>query len=131
MSETWGSTSYDLIALDYFFSPAGWVNTRWTERFFGETLPAFVTKGILKNEGSIWIPNLQYVRDMIEKKQETISQFYTWSFIKDPSENPLYKATDLVGIKLLECPDHLTNDTQILPLLQACDGPFICFKVAK
>lgn len=131
MSEIWGSRSYDIIALDYFFSPAGWVNTRWSENFFGETLPGFLVNKILKDEGSLWLPNLEYVRAMLQKYQEIISQFYTWSVIKDPNENPLYEATNFVEKKLMECPDHLTNGTQILPLSKAVGGPFICLKVAK
>jgi hypothetical protein len=42
---------YDTIILDYFFSPAGWVNTRWTEKFFTMTIPLFLEKKLLKKEG--------------------------------------------------------------------------------
>jgi hypothetical protein len=147
-----GSTPrYDVIILDYFFSPAGWVNTRWTEKFFTETLISFLTKSLLKNSmtvstnspsspspstsssaaaasPSLWLPNNSYVHEMILKHSNLLSEYYTWSAIPNPSLNPLYAATDLCVDELLLCPDNLTNETQISYLMTSPGGPFLCFQ---
>jgi hypothetical protein len=143
-----GSTPrYDVIILDYFFSPAGWVNTRWTEKFFTETLISFSTKSLLKkrtnvpsnpsttsatsssaSSPSLWLPNNSYVHEMISKHSNLLSEHYTWSAVSDPTLNPLYAATDLCVNELLLCPDNLTNETQISYLMASPGGPFLCFK---
>jgi hypothetical protein len=119
---------YDLIILDYFFSPAGWVNTRWTEKFFTSTIPELRNKNLLKVTGEIWLPNNSYVQEMLQKHQEILSRYYTWRAIHDPKLNPLYHSTDYVKEELLKCPDNITNDTQIPYLLSAADGPFVCLQ---
>ena len=112
------ATTYDTVILDYFFSPAGWVNTRWTEKFFSETLPLLLDKGLLKDTGSVWLPHLDHVDAMLEKFSDILSRYYTWTIISNPVENPLFRATDDVSEDLLRCPDNLTNETQILPLMK-------------
>ncbi len=84
---------YDVIILDYFFSPAGWVNVRWTEKFFSEK--------ILKKAGTLWLPNVNYVTEMIHKNEQILSQHYSWDVIENPLDNPLYEATNLVTNELL------------------------------
>jgi hypothetical protein len=127
-TETGICPRFDLIVLDYFFSPAGWVNTRWTEKFFSETLPCFVQKGILSSSGSLWLPHVDHVEEMISSHSEELSQYYSWSLIADPESNPLYSATEKVTDELLRCPDNLTNTTQIRPLIQSSGGPFYRFQ---
>lgn len=39
-------------------------------------------------------------------------------------ENPLYRATEKVEKELLMCPDALTNETQLRPLLNFSNEPF-------
>jgi hypothetical protein len=112
------ATTYDTVILDYFFSPAGWVNTRWTEKFFSETLPLLVERGMLKSTGSVWLPHLDHVDAMLQKFSHILCQHYTWTIEEDPVANPLFKATDDVSDELLRCPDNLTNDTQIMPLME-------------
>lgn len=128
MISVWGSieSRYDLIILDYFFSPSGWANTRWNEKFFSESLPGFVKKKILKDTGTIWIPNVTHVNDSIEAHREILQEYYSWDVINDPFENPLYEATDMVENELLECPDNITNSTQKKYL--DSDGHFIRLK---
>lgn len=122
---------YDVIILDYFFSPVGWVNTRWTEKFFTQTLPFFLEKNVLKPTGAIWIPNNSYVGEMIMKHYDVLFQHYAWSIIKDPELNPLYSSTENVTEQLLLCPDNITNATQIRHIESSPGGPFICFLPRK
>lgn len=114
---------YDVIILDYFFSPAGWVNERWKESFFSETIPGFVHKNLLKITGALWLPNNLYVNEMVVKYANILSEDFNWSLMK-PTDNPLYQATDDVKDQLMKCPDILTNENQIISTGQ----PFICFK---
>ena len=52
MQQSWGTdVAFDLIILDYFFCPAGYVNMRWAEKFFKETLPTLAVKNILDCNG--------------------------------------------------------------------------------
>lgn len=53
MQQAWGSDiCFDQIILDYFFCPAGYVNMRWAEKFFQETLPVIAQKDILSPNGT-------------------------------------------------------------------------------
>lgn len=112
------ATTYDTVILDYFFSPAGWVNTRWTEKFFSDTLPLLITKGLLKENGTVWLPHLDHVDAMLQKFSDVLSEYFTWTIENNPLKNPLFRATDDVSEQLLTCPDNLTNETQILPLMK-------------
>ncbi|RYH23644.1 hypothetical protein EON65_17650 [archaeon] len=46
-------------------------------------------------------------------------------------KNPLYKATELVERELLTCPDKLTNETQLRPLLALSAYPFYVLEVLQ
>lgn len=130
MKDVWsidGNPRYDVIILDYFFSPTGWTNTRWTTKFFTETLPGFLEHKLLKKNGSIWLPNCPYVDEMVTAHTSHLSNYYDWFAIKRPTNNPLYEATDDVNHLLMQCPDRLTNENQIVSLTNA-GGPFLLFK---
>ena len=123
-----GSVQFDHIILDYFFSPVGWARERWTENLFRDTLPQFATDGILKETGSLWLPNLKCVEELILAYSDELHTHYTWELIKDPTKNPLYLATEAIEDELLKCPDSLTNETQIRPLDDFSETPFYEFK---
>ena len=57
--------SFDHVCLDYFFSPQGWAGDRWTNKFFTGTLPSFCMKEWLKVNGSVWLPNIKHVSEVI------------------------------------------------------------------
>lgn len=120
--------SFDLIVLDYFFSPAGWVQERWTEKFFKTTMPHFAKHNVLSQGGVLWLPHLEHVDTMIDDNSAELADYFVWDLVKDPSENPLYLATDDVNEELLSCPDNLTNATQIVPFQEMGGGPFYCFR---
>ena len=130
----WGSTNvlknkFDTIILDYFFSPAGWARERWTENFFELTIPKFAE--ILKDGGTIWLPHLEVTRELLICHYDTLHINYDIDYVEDPEENPLYKATETVEDELLRCPDKLINDTQLKPLLEYSESPFICLTKRK
>lgn len=118
IDDTWGShISFDQIILDYFFCPAGYVNMRWAEGFFRDTLPAFASLGMISKNGSIWLPHAHYVEQMLEKHQDELARHFQWKLVSDFGECPLFQATDDVATELEKCPDRRTNENQIEPLL--------------
>ena len=126
MDSTWGPDfSFDLIVLDYFFSPAGWAKVRWAEAFFEKTLPFLAAENKLSVDGSLWMPHIDHVEEMLKKYEKVLSEHFEWRLQVSPSKNPLYAATDRVTRDLLRTPDFMTNESQLKPLLQK---PFYEFK---
>lgn len=125
---SWGDKKFDTVILDYFFSPVGWARERWGLSFFKETLPMLAT-WFMEEKGCIYLPNLQCVQDCIEECKHELLKYFVIETISNPNENPLYKATSISQVvdELIQCPDMLTNETQIKPLNP--DFPF--FKLTK
>ena len=129
MKAKWGpEIAFDYIILDYFFSPCGWARTRWTEAFFKTTLPMLVTSDFLKPNGSIYLPNLDCVEELLFCFEDVLAKHFMWDRVSKPKQNPLYRATERCQKELLLCPDMLTNATQMLPLTDFSDTPFIVLK---
>lgn len=107
---------FDYIILDYFFSPQAWASVRWTKHFFTKALPSWVTNGMLSKRGcSIWLPNFQWVARMINEHGELLKTLYNIHYVKDPMQNPLYRATNSTDCnkKLSECMEVINNHTQV------------------
>lgn len=80
---------------------------------------------LLKIGGQIWLPNLECVEDSINEFRAEIGKYYTIEAVGNPHLNPLYAATETVEQELLRCPDSLTNETQLRPLLSYSNTPFL------
>ena len=91
--KSWGRINFDLIVLDYFFCPAGYVSVRWAENFFKNTLPLVASEGILSKAGELWLPHVFYVEEMLFKYRNILSKHFDWFLVRDPAKNPLYRAT--------------------------------------
>lgn len=117
---------FQVIILDYFFSPAGWHDQNWSSNFFAHVLPSLVINHILGNNGLIWLPNVGHVQKMIENYKNILCLYFEWETVADPTRNPLAKATDNANRKLELCPDKMTNETQLAYLRQASN--FFVFK---
>lgn len=129
MQNRWGEDNdFDYIVLDYFFSPEGWARTRWTEAFFKQTIPMLTVADVLKPNGAIYLPNLECVEELLLEFDTVISEHYSWKKCTRPKDNPLYRATEKANEELLRCPDKLTNTTQMQPLYNFSDTPFIVLK---
>ena len=128
--DTWEEgISFDCIVLDYFFLPSGWAAQRWTQKFFTETLPILVEMNIIRSGGEVWLPHVSHTAHMVHEHSKLLEETYTWELVKDPSQNPLYKATEQVVNALIKASPVaiLTNDTQLPYLLQVTDEPFYKF----
>jgi hypothetical protein len=124
--QVWGSLiKFDVVCLDYFFSPQGWAGDRWTEKFFTRTLPSLVTENLLNTRATIWLPHIQHVQDMVHQNKASIDMFYDIVQINDPTLSPLYLATEDSSIELGKCLDYVTNEGQLPQLLIASNNPFI------
>lgn len=124
MAAKWGSEKYEHIILDYFFSPVGWARERWTDKFFELTLPLIAQREVLKPGGKIWLPHLDCVDESIDDFRDILSEHYIIGFEDNPKSNPLYLSTEDVEQELLRCPDALTNETQVKPLIAYSSLPF-------
>ena len=102
----------------------GWARERWTDPLFTKTLPTLATSGLLLQGCSIWLPHLQCIEESLTDFYDYLIPYYTITKERDPKLNPLYLATEGVEDALLLCPDALTNDTQLRPLLDYSDYPF-------
>ena len=80
---------------------------------------------LLQKGGKLWLPNLSFVQESIDAFRSTIVQHYIIEAVDDPSDNPLYKASEMVTSELLRCPDIITNETQLPPLLSHSKCPFL------
>jgi len=132
MIDSWGMNQvFDQIILDYFFCPAGYVNMRWAEGFFRDTLPAFAANGMIAEDGSIWLPHAYYVEQMLEKYDSELSPYFSWNLVKDFEKCPLFEATEHVEDQLKKCPDRRTNSNQITPLLEVSEHIFYEMKLRR
>lgn len=78
---------------------------------------------MLAPDARIWLPNLQCIEESIESFSAYLEPYFTIRLEHNPSLNPLYVATDRAEEDLLLCPDLITNETQVLPILEhARDG---------
>eukprot|EP01041_Mallomonas_annulata_P009276 gene9276-19254_t len=110
--------AFNTIILDYFFSPAGWVEFRWTPNFFKRTLPFFAEKDLIVEGGHIWLPHVGHVHKMLQIYRRELEDYFIWQIVNDPTRNPLVRATDDVHHLLKLCPDNMTNETQLRPLAE-------------
>ena len=122
-----GASVFKVIILDYFFSPSGYVDIRWTPRLFDTTLPKFASEGWLEVGGSVWLPHSKYVATMVERYRQLLQPFFIIEFVEDPFRNPLYAATDRKDVfeNLSRFPEILVNSNQLAPYLAHSLNPFI------
>eukprot|EP01036_Dinobryon_divergens_P024760 gene24760-33235_t len=118
-----GDIKFSHIILDYFFSPIGWARDRWLPSFFSQTMPSMALE-LLSLGGKLWLPNLQNVADSIESNLPCFNEYFIIHEVAEPMKNPLYVATENATEELLRCPDRITNDTQLDPLLKRSSSPF-------
>ena len=79
--------------------------------------------------GKIWLPNLDCIQEQLDDNKAILSKYFDIKLVQDCKMNPLYLATEDVEKELLTCPDTLTNETQIRPLLEHSDRPFYVLEV--
>lgn len=91
----------------------------------------FAEQRMLNHEGKIWLPRLQCIDDALGDAQEVIETYYDIGYLSEEELDlhPLYRATSTVTAKLMECPDKLTNDTQMKPYHIYSQSPFYFLRV--
>lgn len=104
----------------------GWARERWCPTFFSDTLPALAADNLLAKDAQIWLPNLPNTTEGLHDSIKQLSKHYkiTLASLLDCPKNPLYHGTEQVTGPLLSCPDALTNETQMKPLLDLSPYPF-------
>lgn len=86
---------------------------------------------MLAENGTIWLPNLTCITDPIDRHLSVLEPYFDVFFVENPKKNPLYRATELVDSDLLRCPDALTNETQLRPLLAHSHQPFVALVLKR
>jgi hypothetical protein len=106
------------------FRQVGWARERWTDGLYQRTIPEIAKQCLLKEGGKIWLPHLNCIEESLDTFVDAITEYYDIDLVTDPKLNPLYLATEDVEGELMKCPDLLTNETQIKPLMAHSDKPF-------
>lgn len=114
-----------------YFLQVGWARERWTDGLYAKTIPEIARQCILKEGGRIWLPNLNCIKESLEYFIDVITEYYDVDLVSDPKMNPLYLATEDVTDELKKCPDLLTNETQLKPILDHSDMPFYCLTLRR
>jgi len=91
---------------------------------FTKTFPTLAESGYLAKGCKIWLPNLQCIEDSLSDFAGELAPYFIIRRESKAMENPLYRATEKVEKELLMCPDALTNETQLRPLLNFSNEPF-------
>jgi hypothetical protein len=84
---------------------------------------------MLQEGGKIWLPHLDCIQDSLEENIEILTRYFNIDLPRNYLTNPLYLATEKVEKELTRCPDLLTNDTQMKPLLDFSATPFYCLSL--
>jgi len=130
---TWnGRTDFDLIILDYFFSPNSWTKVRWAETLFTKVLPAWATNKMLRasseqRRSELWMPHVAHVDEMLAFHGPMLRRWFDIEKVADPTENPLFRASARpeCEAELLRCQEKIVNSNQLPYLLAHSSTPFV------
>ena len=76
---------------------------------FTITIPSFVTSANYLNKGGvIFLPNLLWINLKLKKYFSIISQYYKLFRLNSLAENPLFLATEMIGISFI---NNLQNES--------------------
>lgn len=95
-------------------------------------MPSLANDGFLAEGGKVWLPNLPTILAEVEGVyQNDLNKFFEFTDVESADRNPLHRATKIVERELLSCPDALTNETQMRPLYESSNKPFLLLEVRK
>ena len=89
-----------------------WARVRWSEKFFKDTLPFFVSKDILLPNGKIILPIFEVVRDYIEANRNMLETVFKIECNETWCENPLWVAAEISKEELMKVDPPLYNLNQ-------------------
>jgi hypothetical protein len=103
---------YRHIIMDYNFSPNGY-NSTWSG-FFKDVLPHLGTAGILRKNGSIWLPCWQQTIEILASDPLIQENFHVhWC---EKTHHPLWQASEKAKIQLQA--NGVSTFTNELPIIQ-------------
>lgn len=102
----------------YKMKQVGWARERWTDPLFTDTFPMLAKSGMLADGALIWLPNLQCIEESLANFRDDLLPYFNIRLEGNSNLNPLFVATENAENKLLMCPDLITNETQIKPILE-------------
>lgn len=92
----------------------------------------FAVERTMQKNGIIWIPHMAYTNGCINEAKSILTRYFAINFVHKDNileYNPLYNATDFVTDLLSQATHAVTNENQILPLLEYSAYPFIALQV--
>jgi hypothetical protein len=94
-----GVKLFSQIILDYFWIPPGtWTIEHWKRKFFNETIPSFVTEGLLAVNGVVFLPFCTTCFIQLVSCLINISKEFTIHLLRrgELEENLLWRATEAI-----------------------------------
>jgi hypothetical protein len=76
------SDRFQVIILDYIWSPPSWVEERWPRHFFKSILPRLSAEDILAHDGAVYLPFNAYIFKSVMAYQAELLAEYDISFVQ-------------------------------------------------
>ena len=112
MDSQWAGQVFRQVIMDYFYTPSSWHEDRWAEAMYTTTLPIMAAKGAIPINGEVWLPNIDCIRNRLQRLSASLRPWFTTKKISNPMENPLYRATQTVAMDLTADGNPFTNETE-------------------
>jgi hypothetical protein len=111
IGQAFGDIQFSMIGLDYYHFPAAYARLLLTPQFFQQSLPGYAITNFLLPRGVVWLPNFDFVEENLAQSDE-IQRLYNITVTANPSEYPLYEASESIIDSLQQLPDgfsHVAN----------------------
>lgn len=110
IEQAFGAIQFSMIGLDYYHFPAAYARLILTPQFFQQSLPGYATTNFLLPRGVVWLPHFDFVEQSLA--QPEIQRLYNVTVTDNPTEYPLYEASESIIDSLQQLPDgfsHVAN----------------------
>jgi len=123
MDRRWSGKIFKHVIMDYFYTPSSWHAERWGEAMYTLILPTMAAKGAIPLGGEVWLPHIQCIAERLERLWKHMQPYFHKVFVPNPTDNPLYRATEIVEAEIEIDGNTFTNASALkeLPLIY----PFI------
>jgi hypothetical protein len=98
--ETFPTTWFNFVCLDYFYCPIGWQRYHLKPLFFNRTLMELVSKGVLKKKGTVFLPFTSHMfREILVAMKDSLSEYFMVSYLEkhDLDKNMLWNLVKTYG----------------------------------
>jgi hypothetical protein len=104
-----GPMQFAMIGIDYYHFPLAYARTLLTPQFFRDALPGYAQTNFLLPGGVVWLPYFDFVEEALAQSAE-IQNLYHIQITENPTEYPLYHASETIMNALQELPDGFDHN---------------------